>query len=417
MTEAELESRLATCSLADERGAFAAGTIFGDWRITAFIAKGGTAEVYCAEHVTLGTAAAVKVLAEPLTDSRRARFLREAKLLAELKSLSFPAFHGCGEANGRPYLAEELLEPGELPTGDRARAKYLLALCAGLKTLHARGIVHRDLKPANILFRKNGAPVIIDLGLAKSVDAPLVSDGVSIVDGKAVGVGTPEYAAPEQFTGGDITPTADVHALGVLAEKLLKGGGGALVTSCWRRIIRRATSSIASERYQSVDAFATAIRRRHWLRNGMVAWFSFMCVAGLVSAVTLLPRTSDDPFTAQFKYEGRDERGRKVYSIGPAEGPKNISVDGRVTLHGPALYKITGPGKVTANIDGVGEVEIEIHRGSLHNCTDIPLKDSSIKYRMKGNSFLTFSRLRKEDVPGKIVFDPRFNAVTFGLDE
>lgn len=309
------------------------------------------------------------------------------------------------------------MEPGELPTGDRARAKYLLALCAGLKTLHARGIVHRDLKPANILFRKNGAPVIIDLGLAKSVDASLVSDGVSIVDGKAVGVGTPEYAAPEQFTGGDITPMADVHALGVLAEKLLKGGGGALVTSCWRRIIRRATSSIASERYQSVDAFATAIRRRHWLRNGMVAWFSFMCVAGLASVVTLLPRTSDDPFTAQFKYEGRDESGRKVYSIGPAEGPKNISVDGRVTLHGPALYKITGPGKVTANIDGVGEVEIEINRGSLHNCTDIPLKDSSIKYRMKGNSFLTFSRLRKEDVPGKIVFDPRFNAVTFGLDE
>lgn len=221
MTDEEISNRLSVCALAENCGTFAAGTLFGDWRLTAFVAKGGTAEVYCAEHAVLGTSAAVKVLSEPLTDSRKARFLREAKLLAELKSPSFPSFHGYGEANGRPYFVEELLEPGELPKGDRPRAKYLLALCDGLKALHAMGVVHRDLKPANILFRKAGEPVIVDLGLAKSVDVPLVPDGVSIVDGKVVGVGTPEYAAPEQFTGGDITPAADVHALGVLAEKLL----------------------------------------------------------------------------------------------------------------------------------------------------------------------------------------------------
>ena len=127
--------------------------------------------------------------------------------------------------------------------------------------------------------------MIVDLGLAKSVDVPLVPDGVSIVDGKAVGVGTPEYAAPEQFTGGDITPAADVHALGVLAEKLLgdqtrlrKWRSGILSASPLRRIIRRATSSIASERYQSVDAFAAAIRRRHWLRNGFVCLMAALFV-------------------------------------------------------------------------------------------------------------------------------------------
>ena len=170
-----------------------------------------------------------------------------------------------------------------MPAGDRPRAKYLLALCEGLKALHAKGVVHRDLKPANILFRKTGEPVIVDLGLAKSVEVPLASDGVSIVDGKAVGVGTPEYAAPEQFTGGDITPAADVHALGVLAEKLLQCGNGVLTASPWRHIIRRATSSIASERYQSVEAFAAAIRRRHWLRNASI----FVMVAAAL-AVSLL---------------------------------------------------------------------------------------------------------------------------------
>ncbi len=80
-----------------------------------------------------------------------------------------------------------------------------------------------------------------------------------------------------------------------------------------------------------------------------------------------LPRTKGDPFTAQFRYEGTDAKGRRVYGIGPQELSKNVYVDERVTLRGPALYKITGPGRLTANIDGTGDVEIEIQRGSLHD--------------------------------------------------
>ena len=97
---------------------FTAGTIFGDWRVTAFIGRGGNGEVYCAEHIALGTSAALKVL---VRDEPRAkeRFLCEAKLLSELKSKSFPQFYSYGEANGCPYLAMELLEPGDLPVGDR----------------------------------------------------------------------------------------------------------------------------------------------------------------------------------------------------------------------------------------------------------------------------------------------------------
>ena len=423
MTDEEISNRLSGCELGDDHGIFAAGTLFGDWRLTAFIAKGGTAEVYCAEHIVLGTAAAVKVLSEPLTDSRKVRFLREAKLLAELKSSAFPAFRGYGEVNGRPYIAEELLEPGDLPTGDRQRAKYLLALCDGLKALHARGVVHRDLKPANILYRKTGEPVIVDLGLAKSVEVPVMPDGVSIVDGKAVGVGTPEYAAPEQFTGGDITPAADVHALGVLAEKLavekqegwFSWGGGVLVRAEWKRIIRRATCSIASERYQSVDAFAAAIRRRHWLRNGIIACLSCLCAVGLTFVFAAFLQMLTDPFTARFHCEGMDENGRKVYSIDLSELPKNVLVEDRVTLHGPVLYKITGPGILRANVDAVEDVEIEVRRGGFYNDTEVPLKDSSIKYTLKGNAYLTFSRLHKEDAPDKLIYDPEFNRVAFGF--
>ena len=445
----EIASRLSNCAFGEARGTFVAGTVFGDWRITAFVAKGGTDEVYCAEHVAPGTSAAVKVLSEPLTDSRKMRFRREAKLLAELNSPSFPAFHGYGEANGRPYIAEELLEPGELPTGDGSRAKYLLALCAGLKALHEKGVVHRDLKPANILFRKTGEPVIVDLGLAKSVDVPLVPDGVSIVDGKAVGVGTPEFAAPEQFTGGDITPAADVHALGVLSEKLLQGRIGILSASTWKEIIRRATSSIASERYQSVDEFATAVRRRHWLRNGIV-----FCLLGLCGLVAVLagrsprgqlgtpsrhemydsvqkslqpeekpvrwpgtprpPQGTDDPFTALFRCEGRDARGRKVYRLDLASKNHSVHTMNRITLQGPSVYQITGPGALLANIDGEGDVEIEIRQqANLINFTKVPLKDSSVKYALKGGSRLTLWCLRKEDAPDKLLCDPDFTIVDF----
>ena len=332
MTDEEISSRLANCKVGAASGIFATGTLFGDWRVTAFIAKGGTAEVYCAEHEVLGTAAAVKVLAEPLTDSRKARFLREAKLLAELKSPSFPAFHGFGEANGRPYIAEELLEPGDLPKEDSSRAKYLLSICEGLRELHARGIVHRDLKPANILFRKTGEPVIVDLGLAKSIDVPLVPDGVSIVDGKAVGVGTPEYAAPEQFTGGDITPASDVHALGVLAEKLLNGRRELLSVLCWRHIIRRATSSIASERYQTVDSFATAVRRRHWFRNGVVATCIF-AVLGL--AIGFVAIFSEPSLPAELNLRGQ-----------------TVVINEPIVLKPNRTYRVIGPGTLDADISG-----------------------------------------------------------------
>ena len=474
MTDREIESRLANCALGDERGAFPAGTVIGDWRLTAFIAKGGTSEVYCAQHATLDLSAAVKVLAEPLTDARKARFRREAKLLAELKSSAFPAFCGYGEEKGRPYLAEELLEPGELPTGDGARAKFLLALCAGLKTLHARGIVHRDIKPTNILFRKDGAPVIIDLGLAKSVDVPLVPDGVSIVDGRAVGVGTPEYAAPEQFTGGDISPAADVHALGVLAERLLAQRRGSFSDSAWRNLIRRATSSIASERYQSVDEFAAAIRRRHRWRNLAVAGLLVACAAGVAAALAMRSRTGDDPFrgelprqaqnpatpmtgdrratpalpaipevspaslqadgiagqgqetsaapqkaagepfTAMFRYEGTDAKGRKAYCCNLDSRNISLSTVEPVTLHGPAHYRITGPGTFLANLDGEGEVEIEVrHLATLINFTKVPLKDSSIKYSLKDSAYLKFWCLRKEEAPDKLDFDPASDIVEF----
>ena len=157
-------------------GSFPAGTVFGDWRVTAFVGRGGNGEVYCAEHVALGIPAAVKVLMRD-GDRAKARFAREAELLAKMKSKAFPRFFAYGEANGVSYLAMELLEPGELPAGDRAVAKFMLKVCEAVGELHALGYVHRDIKPGNILWRMGvsrscatAEPVLTDLGLVKGID-------------------------------------------------------------------------------------------------------------------------------------------------------------------------------------------------------------------------------------------------------
>ena len=136
---------------------FKDGETFGNWRVTAFIGKGGNGEVYRVVHVSLGTSAALKVLVRDEPRARE-RFLREAKLLSELKSASFPQFLEYGEANGCFYLVMELLEPGDLPSGDREVASFLRQVCDAVAELHARGIVHRDIKPGNILWRSGGWP-------------------------------------------------------------------------------------------------------------------------------------------------------------------------------------------------------------------------------------------------------------------
>ena len=171
----EIEGILSSRERMPTGASFPDGIVFGSWRVTAFLGKGGNGEVYRVVHVSLGTSAAVKVLVrdEPRV---RSRFMREVKLLSELRSASFPRFLEYGEANGCAYLVMELLEPGDLPSGDREVAHFLRQVCEAVAELHARGIVHRDIKPSNILWRMGGTrsvasavPVLADLGLAKDI--------------------------------------------------------------------------------------------------------------------------------------------------------------------------------------------------------------------------------------------------------
>lgn len=371
----------------DTHSRFSDGAVFGDWRVTAFIARGGSGEVYCAEHVRLGTPAAVKVLVRE--DGRaKKRFVHEAKLLAELKSPAFPRFFAFGEAYGTAYLAMELLEPGELPSSDRDVARFLLKICEAAGELHSKGYIHRDIKPGNILWRSPTEPVLSDLGLAKETSLQNLkpdTPGLTIVDGRRGGAGTPGFGAPEQMERGIATEASDIHALGVIADRCFDGKA----PRAWKRIIERATSSIPAHRYQSVSALACAIRQRNFRRTIV----SFAAAASVLAALVA-------GFSAWWAGGGNETwrwnslcntrvTGSTRYVVVQLSG-KTVSFARPIQLK-PGEYRITGPGRIDADISGPANTLVRLKNCVFNNMSTLAYPQNGIHYELDGGTYLNFA--------------------------
>lgn len=298
-TTEEFESFLAAHAPIRQSTSFVEGECVGEWRITAFLGKGGSGEVYRAENVRDHTPVALKIhvprpgKSDSQENSAKQRFDREARILSENTYPFFPRFYGRGEARGFLYFAIELLENVTLPSADAEITSFLLKVSAAVRVLHLHGLVHRDIKPQNIMRRANGDLVLIDLGLVKESSASASPSGASVtlVDGKLVGVGTPRYAAPEQFNGGAVSPATDIHALGMLANECF----GGRPPRAWERIISRSTSSIPERRYGDIDAFTQAIRHRHY---GRLATWCGIAAAVLAIVVAIIIGRARTPAAA-----------------------------------------------------------------------------------------------------------------------
>ncbi len=242
------------------KGRFRQGAVLGEWRIEAYLGKGCSAEVYRVVNTRTGREGALKLLVSE-DDGIRERFLVEMDTIRFLQSGAFPTFYGSGVGGGEPYYVMEYLQPFLFPLPRKEIPAFMVAVAKAVQRLHNAGYVHRDLKPSNILRRRNGQPVLIDPGLVKKMEVTAAQtrpSALSLVNGRPVGVGTLDYAAPEQLLKGIASARSDVFSLGkVLAacfEEKPKGQ--------WLAIIRRATQESPDDRYDSADDFARAIRRR-----------------------------------------------------------------------------------------------------------------------------------------------------------
>jgi serine/threonine protein kinase len=203
----------------------AEGRVLGAYRLIERIGKGGMGEVYRAEHLRLGREAAVKVLPANLVTEADflKRFEREAASAAALTHPHILQVYDYGEQDGVPYLVmpyikagtlKDRIEAGTLTPGQMAR--YLTEVADALDFAHSKGLVHRDVKPANILIDEHDRAYLGDFGIAKALEG---SDNLTQT---GLGVGTPEYMAPEQAQG-RAEPRSDLYALGIMIFQMLTG--------------------------------------------------------------------------------------------------------------------------------------------------------------------------------------------------
>lgn len=188
--------------------------------------------VYEAVDTALHRNVALKVIAIPLAGDPdfRARFVREAQSQASLDSPHVVQVFAHGQADGRLYIASQLIPDGDLgamvrrhgPPPTAVAVDLIAQVADGLAEAHRVGLVHRDIKPANVLLRQRGTDTVAylaDFGIARQVGGPqtIISAAGPVV------VGTPTYMAPELHQGAVAGPSSDVYALGCLLWATLTG--------------------------------------------------------------------------------------------------------------------------------------------------------------------------------------------------
>jgi serine/threonine protein kinase len=191
---------------------------------------GGMSTVQVATDRRLERQVAVKLLAEHLADDSQfiSRFRREALSAARLVHPNIVQVFdfGLDEASGRYYIvmeyihgrsgAEIIREETRLGVADTL--ELVDGACRGLVHAHRMGVIHRDVKPGNILRSDDGAVKLADFGIAKA----MVGQTSQITQAGSV-LGTAAYLAPEQASGAEVGPQADLYGLGVVTYQLLAG--------------------------------------------------------------------------------------------------------------------------------------------------------------------------------------------------
>ncbi len=259
------------------------------YTLESLLGVGGFGAVYRARQAPIDRLVAVKVNLHPHRVDLQARFVREARLQAELRHPGCVMLLDCGETEGLFYLVQEFVDgrslKAELGEGALAPERAVELICQVLGALseaHRHHIVHRDIKPANIMLTRGlggrEEVRVLDFGIAKLlVDN---EEDTESLTGTGMSLGTPAYMAPEQIRPGPIGPPTDVYAVGAMLYRVLAGRaafGGATIDvltqqlnkpppplpdglSMFDPIVARAMAKRPEDRFQTAAEMSAALR-------------------------------------------------------------------------------------------------------------------------------------------------------------
>lgn len=206
---------------------FPPGSLLGGrYEIIRVLGEGGMGAVYQARDRELDRLIALKVIRPELAGNAAIlqRFKQELILARHVTHRNVVRIYDLGEADGIKFITMEYVDGedlrsllklhGKLPAKEAVH--IVEQVCRALEAAHAEGVIHRDLKPQNIMRDKQGRIVVMDFGLARSLEANGMTQTGALV-------GTLEYMSPEQALGGELDQRSDLFAVGLIFYELLSG--------------------------------------------------------------------------------------------------------------------------------------------------------------------------------------------------
>lgn len=213
---------------------FSPGEIFGGrYQIIEEIGSGGMGKVFKARDRELNIVVALKMIRPELSADPGivARFKQELLLAREIFHENVIRIHDLGEVDHIKYISMNYVEGNSLKEIMGATGKLTVEktvdivkqVCSALDAAHRKGIIHRDLKPQNIMIDRRGNAVVLDFGIARSIQTPFESPEDSNMTAEGAVVGTPDYMSPEQIKGENVDAASDIYSMGVIMFEMITG--------------------------------------------------------------------------------------------------------------------------------------------------------------------------------------------------